>query len=56
MTKEAARKALEGKAFYPSWQGMLMVRDQALLAHYRTRLARRAFSSRPLEASRMHLD
>jgi hypothetical protein len=51
MTKEAARKALEGKAFYPSWQGMLIVRDQALLAHYRARLARRAPTSRPLNVN-----
>ena len=41
MNQEAARKALEGKAFYPTWQGMLMVRDNELLRLYHERVQER---------------
>lgn len=41
MNQEAARIALEGKAFYGTWQGMLVVRDNELLRLYRERLEQR---------------
>ena len=41
MNQEAARKALEGKAFYQTWQGMLVVRDNELLKLYQEQVEQR---------------